>query len=62
MPLSGISEELVWVLPPRDWFITQCLVEGMEHEGGVIPGKTLAAFMVCAFCAKLGRSEMSEAN
>ena len=58
MPLSGISDSLVWICPPRNWFITQCAVENVEHESGVIPGKTLAAFLICEVCAKLGRSEM----
>ena len=62
MPLSGISKELIWVCPPRNWFVTQCLVENLEHEGGVVEGFSSAAFLICEFCAKLGRSEMGEQN
>ena len=62
MSLSGVADSLVWVCPPRNWFVTQCLVAGAEHESGTIPGNTLVAFMVCEVCAKLGRSEMSVEN
>ena len=62
MPLSGISHELVWVSPPRNWFVTQALVENVEWEGGVVPGNSFAAFLICEFCAKLGRSEMDVEN
>ena len=58
LPLDGISSELTWIAAPKNWFVTQCLVENAEHELGMLPGKTPAAFLICDVCGRLGRSQM----
>lgn len=64
MVLTGIMPfgDQVWVCPPRNWFVTQSVVKGAEFEGGIAPGNTFMAFLICEVCAKLGRCEMSEEN
>lgn len=63
LPLDGVSNTLGWISPPRNWFITHCLVENAHNDRDeIVLGKTPLAFLIFEICGKLGRSQMSEEN